>query len=98
MDTQEQKIQTLSLVIPCLNEEEVIIETIRKARSIFDSMSLKDYEIIIVDDGSTDQSAERALSEGVQVIQHPHNVGYGRSIKDGISNAKFDTILIADAV
>jgi glycosyltransferase involved in cell wall biosynthesis len=97
MNTHEQKIETLSLIIPCLNEEDIITETIRKARSIFDSMNLKDYEIIIVDDGSTDQSAEQALSEGVRVIQHPHNVGYGRSIKDGISQAKFDTILIADA-
>ncbi len=47
MDTQEQKIETLSLVIPCLNEEEVIVEVIREARSIFDSMDLKNYEIII---------------------------------------------------
>jgi polyisoprenyl-phosphate glycosyltransferase len=97
MDTQEQKIQTLSLVIPCLNEEEVIVETIRKARSIFDSMNLESYEIIIVDDGSTDQSAKRALSEGAKVIQHPHNVGYGRSLKDGILQAQYDTIIISDA-
>lgn len=97
MNTQDQQIKNLSLVIPCLNEEEVIVETIRKARSIFDSMNLKDYEIIIVDDGSTDQSAERAIAEGAQVIQHPHNVGYGRSIKDGISQAKYDTIIISDA-
>jgi glycosyltransferase involved in cell wall biosynthesis len=97
MNTEKHKIETLSLVIPCLNEEEVIVETIRKARSIFDSMDLKNYEIIIVDDGSTDQSAKRALSEGAQVIQHPHNAGYGKSIKDGISQAKHDTIIISDA-
>ena len=97
MDTQEQKIETLSLVIPCLNEDNVIAETIRKARSIFNSMNLKDYEIIVVDDGSIDQSAKLAFSEGAEVIRHPHNVGYGRSIKDGIYQAKFDTIIIADA-
>ena len=97
MNTQEQKIETLSLVIPCLNEEEVIVETIQKACSIFDSMDLKDYEIIIVDDGSTDQSTKLALAEGAMVIRHPHNVGYGKSIKDGISQAKYDTIIISDA-
>jgi polyisoprenyl-phosphate glycosyltransferase len=97
MDTQEQMSQTLSLVIPCLNEEKVIVETIQKARSVFDSMDLKDYEIIVVDDGSTDRSAELAHSEGVQVIRHPHNVGYGKSLKDGISQAQYDTIIISDA-
>jgi len=73
MDTQEQKIETLSLVIPCLNEDNVIAETIRKARSIFNSMNLKDYEIIVVDDGSIDQSAKLAFSEGAEVIRHPHS-------------------------
>jgi polyisoprenyl-phosphate glycosyltransferase len=97
MNTQEQKNKTISLVIPCLNEEGVIVETIQKARSVFDSMDLKDYEIIIVDDGSTDQSTKLALSEGAKVIVHPHNVGYGKSIKDGISQAKYDTIIISDA-
>ena len=97
MNTQEQKNETLSLVIPCLNEEGVIVETIQKARSVFDSMDLEDYEIIIVDDGSTDQSTKLALSEGAKVIEHPHNVGYGKSIKDGISQAKYDTIIISDA-
>ena len=97
MNTQEQKNKTLSLVIPCLNEEGIIVETIQKARSVFDSMDLEDYEIIIVDDGSTDQSAKLALSEGAKVIGHPHNVGYGKSIKDGISQAQYDTIIISDA-
>ncbi len=97
MSIREQKNQTLSLVIPCLNEEDVIVETIQKARSIFDCMDLDGYEIIIVDDGSTDRSAELALSEGANVIRHPHNVGYGKSIKDGISKDKYDTIIISDA-
>ena len=83
--------------MPCLNEEEAIVETIQKARFVFDSMNLSDYEIILVDDGSTDRSAELARSEGAQVIRHPHTVGYGKSIKDGISQAKHDTIVISDA-
>ncbi|MDA8560542.1 glycosyltransferase family 2 protein, partial [Nitrospinae bacterium] len=97
MDTQEQKLQKLSLVIPCLNEEEVIVETIRKARSTLDTMNLESYEIIIIDDGSIDRSAELALAEGARVIRHPHNAGYGKSIKDGIVQAKHDTIIISDS-
>jgi glycosyltransferase involved in cell wall biosynthesis len=97
MDTQEQKLQKLSLVIPCLNEEEVIVETIRKARSTLDTMNLESYEIIIIDDGSIDRSAAFALAEGARVIRHPHNAGYGKSIKDGIVQAKHDTIIISDS-
>lgn len=97
MNTQKQKILFISLVMPCLNEEEAVTETVQKARLVFDSMDLKDYEIILVDDGSTDRSAELALSNGAQVIRHPHTVGYGKSIKDGISQAKHDTIVISDA-
>ncbi len=97
MNQQESKVQTLSLVIPCLNEEEVIIETIQNAREVFDSMQLESYEIIIVDDGSTDKSVELALAENARVVRHPHNLGYGRSIKDGITAAQNDTIVISDA-
>ena len=97
MNTQKQKILFISLVMPCLNEEEAIAEIVQKARLVFDSMDLKDYEIILVDDGSIDRSAELALSNGAQVIRHPHTVGYGKSIKDGISQAKYDTIVISDA-
>ena len=47
MNTQKQKILFISLVMPCLNEEEAVAETVQKARLVFDSMDLKDYEIIL---------------------------------------------------
>lgn len=54
------------------------------------------YEIIVVDDGSDDNSAGIADECGVRVIANPQNVGYGRSLKIGILAAKFDTIVIVD--
>ena len=56
-----------------------------------------EHEIIVVDDGSQDGTAERALATGVKVISHPHNLGYGAALKTGIRAAKYDIIVITDA-
>ena len=58
---------------------------------------LPDFEIIVVNDGSTDRTGLIAREAGAVVIDHPHNVGYGKSLKDGIAKAKNDTIVISDA-
>lgn len=89
----------ISVVIPAYNEENAIIDTIQEINDVFKTMNLSSdlYEIIIVNDGSTDQTRAKAESMGARVINHPHNVGYGRSLKDGIVQAKFDTIVITDA-
>lgn len=87
----------ISLVIPAYNEENAIHETISEIRKVLSEMDIKDHEIIIVNDGSTDKTAEKAQALGVKLINHPHNIGYGRSLKDGILNANYDTIVITDA-
>jgi glycosyltransferase involved in cell wall biosynthesis len=56
-----------------------------------------EHEIIVVDDGSQDATVERALATGIKVISHPHNLGYGSSLKTGIRAAKHDVIVITDA-
>jgi glycosyltransferase involved in cell wall biosynthesis len=66
------------------------------AKRVCDNMDIETYEIIVVDDGSDDNSGNIARECGVRVIANPHNVGYGRSLKNGILAAKFDTIVIAD--
>jgi len=89
----------ISVVIPAYNEENAIAYTIQEIRDVFKKMSVDTdkYEIIVVNDGSTDQTGKEAESQSARVINHPHNVGYGRSLKDGILNAKFDAIVITDA-
>ena len=54
------------------------------------------YEIIVVDDASTDETAEVALSNGVKVISHPYNLGNGAAIKSGIRSASGDIIVTMD--
>lgn len=88
----------LSVIVPAYNEENAIVETIQQIDLVIQSLKIEKYEIIIVDDGSQDKTRERALSQpAVSVISHPHNVGYGRSLKDGIAAAKYETIVITDA-
>lgn len=81
-----------TIVIPAYNEAvsiETIIDDIKKLPG--------DYEIIIVDDGSTDGTFELIEKTGVRVLRHLQNKGYGASLKTGIKNAQYDTIVITDA-
>jgi glycosyltransferase involved in cell wall biosynthesis len=55
------------------------------------------HEIIVVDDGSSDETASEAARAGARVLRHLENRGYGASIKDGIGAASYETIVITDA-
>ncbi|HVH56917.1 MAG TPA: glycosyltransferase family 2 protein [Vicinamibacterales bacterium] len=81
----------VSIIVPALNEEHAIgtlIEELRAAASW--------HEIIVVDDGSIDATAERATQSGARVVRHPYNKGNGASVKSGIRHATGEYILIID--
>ena len=85
----------ISIILPCYNEENSIESNISKIQEEL-SKTKKDYEIIVVDDGSTDNSKVKLKSLDINVVYHPHNMGYGAALKTGIKNAKYDTIVISD--
>lgn len=87
----------ITLILPAFNEKEAIVDTLREIRSVLEKASIEPYEILVVDDGSSDGTGEMAVKEGARVIRHPENVGYGRSLKDGIEAARYDTVVISDA-
>jgi glycosyltransferase involved in cell wall biosynthesis len=87
----------LSVVIPAYNEEDAIAETVRSVRAVMEAANLLPCEVVVVDDGSQDQTAARAREAGAKVVSHVQNFGYGRSLKDGIAAAQYDTIAISDA-
>ncbi len=87
----------ISIIIPALNEENAISGTIVTLQTVLSAANLSPLEIIVIDDGSTDRTAEVAELAGAKILRHPHNVGYGRSLKAGIRAAKYDTIVIIDA-
>ena len=87
----------LSVVLPAYNEEAAIEGTLKSLVEILKSQYQGKYEIIVVDDGSIDKTADIAERSGVTVIRKPQNIGYGHSLKCGIEAASFDTIVIIDA-
>jgi glycosyltransferase involved in cell wall biosynthesis len=87
----------ISVVIPAFNEQDEIGRTIARLREVLSGGGVGVYEVVVVDDGSHDETAARAEAAGARVLRHPHNVGYGRSLKDGIRAARYDTIVINDA-
>ena len=87
---------SISIVIPAFDEENGIspqIETIRKALQSYHGL----FEILVIDDGSTDKTAEQARKAGARVLCHPQNRGYGAALKTGIWLAEHDIIVITDA-
>jgi glycosyltransferase involved in cell wall biosynthesis len=87
----------ISIVIPAYNEAGAIGPTLAALRQMIDASGLS-AEIIVVDDGSTDGTGDQVTAlNGVRLIRHRQNRGYGASLKTGIRQACHDIIVITDA-
>ncbi len=86
----------ITVIVPAYNEELGVRSQLDSVRLALQTAGLC-YEIIVVDDGSADHTAEEALKTNVRVLQHQENRGYGASIKTGIVAASYDIIVIIDA-
>ena len=94
-------IDSLSVFFPSFNEEKNIALTVEKAEKVLADLKIKKWEILIIDDGSTDKTGEVAdllaqKNHNVRVIHKP-NGGYGTALRAGFSNAKYDWIVYTDA-
>jgi glycosyltransferase involved in cell wall biosynthesis len=83
---------TLTVVIPAYNEGDSVDRVVRKVQEL-----RPDAEILVVDDGSPDNTAETARAAGARVIRHPYNKGNGAAVKTGIRHATGDVVLLLDA-
>jgi glycosyltransferase involved in cell wall biosynthesis len=98
-DTSQKK-QHLSVILPTYNEEENIILVITKLQKVL--LEVCSYEILIVDDGSTDHTSYlirtyAKMDSRVRVISHHVNKGYGSAVSTGLRNAKGDFIFFSDS-
>jgi glycosyltransferase involved in cell wall biosynthesis len=84
----------ISVIVPTYNCGRYLAESLD---SVF-AQSERDLEVIVVDDGSTDDTgAILAATEGIRTLRNPTNQGYGAALKRGIRHASYDYILITDA-
>ena len=90
----------LSVVVPCFNEEGNIARVVGQAAEVGRRLA-SDLEIIVVDDGSTDDTAQvlATLGESVPeltIVSHPQNRGYGVAVRSGLDRAAMDCIFLTD--
>ena len=94
------KISKISVVIPCYNEENTISQVIIKVEKSLLNLDL-DYEIIVVDDHSSDDSSNKLIEfenqKKIKLFTHSQNFGKGAAIATGLKNISGEIILIQDA-
>jgi glycosyltransferase involved in cell wall biosynthesis len=94
--------QGISIVLPAYNEEENLSVAVDRALEVMPDL-VSDFEVIIVDDGSTDGTHEIALGligekyPTVRLAVHPSNRGYGAALRTGFALARFDLVFYTDA-
>ncbi len=91
----------ISVFFPAYNEQENIKALVKRTDEVMKEAA-NNYEIIIVDDGSTDKTAEiiKGLADGnknIRIVTHPVNKGYGAALKSGIYASKYELIFYTDS-
>lgn len=93
--------KSLSVFLPAYNEEKIIDITISEIMKVVPLIT-DDYEILLVNDGSTDESEEKILrwtekNSKIKLINHRTNLGYGSALRTGFKSAQKDIIFYTDA-
>jgi glycosyltransferase involved in cell wall biosynthesis len=83
--------RSVTFVVPAFNEEGVG-EVVAELRQLY-----PDCPVLVVDDGSTDQTAQRARAAGAEVLRHPYNKGNGSAVKTGLRSARTEWVVLLDA-
>jgi glycosyltransferase involved in cell wall biosynthesis len=90
--TSTKLTKRISIVVPAYNEEQSIGKVVVGLKSLG-----KDVEVIVVDDGSTDNTYREICRQAIKVIRHPYNKGYGAALKSGIHKSRGNFICFFDA-
>lgn len=82
----------VTVLLPACNEEAAVGAVVGRTKELY-----PDFEILVVDDGSTDATARRAEEAGARVVSHPYNIGNGAAVKTGLREASGPWVLMMDA-
>ncbi|MEO8302724.1 MAG: glycosyltransferase family 2 protein [Betaproteobacteria bacterium] len=86
----------VSVVIPAYNEQGAVRTTVLAVRHALDGAGVA-HEIVVVNDGSTDGTADEVSGSGARLIDFPENIGYGHALKAGIAAGDSELVAILDA-
>jgi len=86
----------ISILVPAYNEQDSIASVVTELHGVMRDGGWP-YEVIVVDDGSTDSTATRVDQTQNRLLRHPSNRGYGAALKTAIRHAHYETIVITDA-
>ncbi len=89
---EERKAVEVTVLLPAYNEEQSIGSTIAEIKKRY-----PDFEILVIDDGSTDNTLQAAMEAGANVWPHPYNIGNGAAVKTGLRLARGEWIILMDA-
>ncbi|MFC1814548.1 glycosyltransferase family 2 protein [Thermodesulfobacteriota bacterium] len=81
----------VSIIVPAYNEAATIGDLVLTIKTRY-----PDYEIVVLNDGSTDDTATVAFNAGATVYNHPYNIGNGAAIKSGIKKASGEVLVFMD--
>ncbi len=100
VDSGPQTSVSISVFFPCYNEQGNVERTVQNAIDVLENLKA-DFEIIIVDDGSRDETAKiadeiAARNNRVKVVRHPTNLGYGAALQSGFKAAKKELVFYTD--
>lgn len=95
-------ISELSVFFPAYNEEQNIKTTLQKAEEVLKTLNLKNYEMIVVNDGSKDKTGQivaemQSQNPHIRLVDHPINKGYGGALKTGFNESKYEWVAFADS-
>ncbi len=83
---------SVTVLLPAYNEEQAIASTVQRIKELH-----PEFEVLVVDDGSTDNTMQAAMDAGANVWPHPYNIGNGAAIKTGLRCARGDWVVMMDS-
>ena len=87
-----EKKYEVTVLLPAFNEDQAIAATVSRIKELY-----PDFEVLVIDDGSTDNTMQAAMEAGANVWPHPYNIGNGAAVKTGLRTARGEWIVMMDA-